>query len=41
MIHRSILEWQARHPNITWLFWILVWLVVFLLLFKPARVMGV
>ena len=29
--HKRILEWQASHPNITWLGWGLVWAVVVLL----------
>jgi hypothetical protein len=26
--HKRILEWQAAHPNITWLGWGIVWVVV-------------
>jgi len=32
-IHKKILEWQAAHPNVTWLGWGIVWaLVIFLYL---------
>jgi hypothetical protein len=24
-IHEKILEWQAAHPNITWIGWGIVW----------------
>jgi hypothetical protein len=24
-IHKQILEWQAAHPNITWIGWGIVW----------------
>lgn len=34
--HRKVLQWQADNPTITWIFWIIVWIVVFLLLFKPT-----
>jgi hypothetical protein len=34
--HRQILQWQADHPVITWIFWIVVWTLVLLMLFKPA-----
>ena len=27
-IHRKILEWQAAHPNITWIGWGIVWVIV-------------
>jgi hypothetical protein len=31
--HKKILEWQAAHPNVTWLGWGIVWaLVIFLYL---------
>ncbi len=36
-LHKRILEWQAEHPNITWVFWIVVWAVVLALLFVPRR----
>lgn len=36
ILHRQILQWQADHPVITWIFWILVWALVLLMLFKPA-----
>lgn len=29
--HKKILEWQAAHPNATWLGWGIVWAVVVLL----------
>lgn len=34
-IHKRILEWQARHPIITWAFWGIVWAVVLVILFRP------
>ena len=40
MLHKRILQWQADHPTITWVFWIIVWLVVLFILFKPARLGG-
>jgi hypothetical protein len=40
MFHKRILQWQADHPTITWVFWIIVWLVVLFILFKPARLGG-
>jgi hypothetical protein len=36
-VHQRILEWQARHPHVTWLFWGAVWIVVLVLLFWPHR----
>ena len=33
--HKRILEWQAEHPNLTWVFWIFVWAMVFILLLWP------
>jgi hypothetical protein len=35
-IHRQILEWQAAHPTMTWIFWNVIWIIVFVLLFKPS-----
>jgi hypothetical protein len=35
-IHKKILQWQADHPNITWLGWGIVWAVVLILLFWPS-----
>ena len=35
MLHKRLLEWQAEHPNITWAFWIIVWLIVLSILFWP------
>jgi hypothetical protein len=29
--HKEILEWQAAHPNITWVGWGIVWAVVIFL----------
>jgi len=40
MLHKRILQWQADHPTITWILWIIVWLLVILLLFKPGRLSG-
>ena len=34
-IHQRILEWQAEHPTVTWIFWILVWAMVLALLLWP------
>lgn len=39
-LHKRILEWQAAHPTITWLFWLIVWIVVLVLLFKPSSTGG-
>ena len=36
-IHKKILEWQAAHPNITWIGWGVVWLIVLAILFWPRR----
>jgi len=33
--HKRILEWQADHPNITWVGWGIVWAIVLVLLFWP------
>jgi len=33
--HKRILEWQAAHPNITWVGWGIVWAIVLALLFWP------
>ena len=40
MLHKRILQWQAEHPTITWIFWITVWIFVLILLFKPGRLSG-
>jgi hypothetical protein len=40
MLHKHILEWQARHPTITWLFWGLIWAVVLITLFWPNPAHG-
>jgi hypothetical protein len=40
MLHKRILQWQAEHPTITWISWIIVWIFVFILLFKPSRLGG-
>jgi hypothetical protein len=39
-IHKQILEWQAAHPNITWIGWGIVWAIVLALLFWPRRALG-
>jgi len=36
--HKDILEWQAAHPNVTWVFWGIVWAVVLALLLWPGPV---
>jgi hypothetical protein len=36
-IHKQILEWQAAHPNITWIGWGIVWAIVLSLLFWPSK----
>ena len=38
--HKRILEWQAAHPTITWIFWIIVWALVVILLLRPTRLGG-
>ncbi len=35
--HKRVLEWQAEHPNITWVFWLIVWAGVLALLLWPRR----
>ena len=37
MVHKKILEWQAAHPNITWIAWTIVWAIVLFFLFWPSR----
>jgi hypothetical protein len=37
--HKRILEWQAEHPTVTWVFWIAVWAIVFVLIFWPRETM--
>jgi hypothetical protein len=39
IIHKKILEWQAAHPNITWIGWGIVWAIVLVLLFWPSRIL--
>ncbi len=39
-IHKRILEWQAAHPNITWIGWGIVWAVVLAILFWPRKIGG-
>ncbi|HUS55995.1 MAG TPA: hypothetical protein VMY41_18560 [Thermohalobaculum sp.] len=34
IFHKRILEWQAAHPNITWVGWGIVWLMILALLFR-------
>jgi hypothetical protein len=33
--HKRFLEWQAAHPNITWIVWGVVWILVVTLLLWP------
>ena len=35
--HKQILEWQAAHPNITWIGWGIVWAIVLVVLVWPRR----
>jgi len=35
-IHKQLLVWQAAHPTITWIFWVIIWIIVLVLLFKPS-----
>ena len=37
-IHKKILEWQAAHPNTTWIGWGIVWLIVLAILFWPRKI---
>lgn len=37
-LHKRILQWQADHPAVTWIFWMIVWAGVLFILFKPTRV---
>ena len=39
-VHRTILEWQAAHPTITWIGWGIVWAIVLSLLFLPSKGLG-
>jgi hypothetical protein len=39
-IPKRILEWQATHPTITWIVWSIIWLIVFVLLFRPSSTSG-
>ncbi|WIM09087.1 MAG: hypothetical protein OJF58_000038 [Enhydrobacter sp.] len=39
-MHKRILEWQAAHPTITWICWLIVWIVVLVLLFRPSSTGG-
>ena len=36
-VHKKILDWQAANPTITWMFWGIVWIIVFILLFSPSN----
>jgi hypothetical protein len=36
-IHKRILEWQAAHPNITWIGWGIVWAIVLAILLWPRK----
>jgi hypothetical protein len=40
-IHKSILEWQAANPTVTWIVWGIVWAIVLYLLFRPSPAGGV
>jgi hypothetical protein len=40
LFHKRILEWQAAHPNITWVGWGIVWTVVLVALFWPRMAVG-
>jgi len=40
-IHKSILEWQAANPTITWIFWGIIWAIVLYLLFRPNSASGI
>jgi len=33
--HKTILEWQLAHPNLTWAGWGVIWIVVLAILFWP------
>ncbi len=35
MLHKRILEWQAAHPNFTWIAWGIVWAIVLAILLWP------
>jgi hypothetical protein len=35
--HKRILEWQAEHPAVTWIFWVVVWGIAFVLILWPRR----
>lgn len=39
-VHKKILEWQATHPTITWIVWGIIWIIVFILLFRPTSTGG-
>jgi hypothetical protein len=34
-IHKQMLDWQAAHPNTTWLVWGVVWIFILSVLFWP------
>jgi hypothetical protein len=40
-IRKSILEWQAANPTVTWIVWGIVWAIVLYLLFRPSPAGGV
>lgn len=40
-IHKKILVWQADHPEITWLIWGIIWLIVIILLFRSSSPLAV
>ena len=37
MVHKKVLEWQAAHPNITWIGWGIAWAIVIVILFWPRK----
>jgi len=36
-MHEKFLNWQAANPTVTWMFWGIVWIIVFVLLFNPSN----
>jgi hypothetical protein len=36
-LHKKVLEWQAAHPNITWIGWGIVWAIVLAIMLWPRR----
>lgn len=35
--HKRVLEWQAAHPTVTWVFWIVIWAVAIMLIIWPHK----